>query len=126
MTAVLAMKEVTKVYGTGEAAVRALDNVDFEANGGEVTVVMGPSGAGKTTFLTIAGALLQPTSGSVHISGVELDKARRETAPRCAAQTHRIRLPELQPARIADRAGERRRCDERRSLEGSRGEGPLT
>jgi putative ABC transport system ATP-binding protein len=81
MTAVLSMKEVTKVYGAGEAAVRALDNVDFEAGTGEVTVVMGPSGAGKTTFLTIAGALLQPTSGSVQISGVELTKLGEKQLP---------------------------------------------
>jgi putative ABC transport system ATP-binding protein len=81
MTAVLSMKEVTKVYGTGEAAVRALDNVDFEAVGGEVTVVMGPSGAGKTTFLTIAGALMQPTSGSVAISGIELTTLGEKQLP---------------------------------------------
>jgi putative ABC transport system ATP-binding protein len=75
------MKEVTKVYGTGEAVVRALDNVDFEATPGEVTVVMGPSGAGKTTFLTIAGALMQPTSGSVQISGIELTKLGENELP---------------------------------------------
>ena len=49
---VLTMERVTKVYGTGDAAVKALDDVDFEANIGEVTVIMGPSGSGKTTFLT--------------------------------------------------------------------------
>jgi putative ABC transport system ATP-binding protein len=81
MASVLSMKEVTKVYGAGEAAVRALDNVDFEAAAGEVTVVMGPSGAGKTTFLTIAGALLQPTSGSVQISGIELTKLGERQLP---------------------------------------------
>ena len=81
MTSVLSMKEVSKIYGTGEAAVRALDNVDFEAVAGEVTVVMGPSGAGKTTFLTIAGALLQPTSGTVQISGIELTKLGERQLP---------------------------------------------
>jgi len=81
MTSVLSIKEVSKIYGTGEAAVRALDNVDFEAVAGEVTVVMGPSGAGKTTFLTIAGALLQPTSGTVQISGIELTKLGERQLP---------------------------------------------
>ena len=81
MTAVLSMKEVTKVYGAGDAAVRALDTVNFEAGGGQVTVVMGPSGAGKTTFLTIAGALLQPTSGSVQIAGVDLTKLGERQLP---------------------------------------------
>ena len=66
------MTGVTKTYGSGEAAVHALDNVDFEAQPGEVVVVMGPSGAGKTTFLTIAGALLTPTSGTVDVAGINV------------------------------------------------------
>jgi putative ABC transport system ATP-binding protein len=70
--AILSMEGVTKVYGSGDAAVRALDNVDFQAPAGEVVVIMGPSGAGKTTFLTIAGALLRPTSGRVTVAGIEI------------------------------------------------------
>ena len=66
---ILGMDGVTKVYGSGDSATVALDNIQFNANAGEVVVIMGPSGAGKTTFLTIAGALLQPTSGTVTISG---------------------------------------------------------
>jgi putative ABC transport system ATP-binding protein len=66
------MEKVTKTYGEGDAAVTALRDVDFEANAGEVVVIMGPSGAGKTTFLTIAGALLKPTSGVVEVSGVDI------------------------------------------------------
>lgn len=69
---VLEMRALTKVYGRGEAAVRALDAVDLQVRRGEVVIVMGPSGAGKTTLLTIAGALLRPTSGQVIISGVEV------------------------------------------------------
>lgn len=78
---ILGMDHVTKVYGSGDAAVIALDEVDFEARAGEVVVIMGPSGAGKTTFLTIAGALLRPTSGSVHISGTDITKLGEEDLP---------------------------------------------
>lgn len=81
MTAILSMKEVTKIYGSGEAAVCALDTVDFHASAGEVVVVMGPSGAGKTTFLTIAGALLRPTSGSVEIAGIEITRLSEKELP---------------------------------------------
>ncbi len=69
---ILGMRGITKVYGSGDAATTALDNIDFEARAGEVVVIMGPSGAGKTTFLTIAGALLRPTAGSVTVSGIEI------------------------------------------------------
>ncbi len=69
---VLEMVGVTKDFGSGEALVKALDNVDFSAHCSEVAVVMGPSGAGKTTFLTIAGALMRPTSGTVLVSGTEV------------------------------------------------------
>ena len=78
---VLRMQAVTKVYGTGDAAVTALDSVDFEAQTGEVVVVMGPSGAGKTTFLTIAGALLRPTAGTVEIAGTDITRLREKDLP---------------------------------------------
>jgi len=77
----LGMHAVTKVYGAGDAAVTALDSVDFEARAGEVVVIMGPSGAGKTTFLTIAGALLRPTSGTVEISGTNITALREAQLP---------------------------------------------
>jgi putative ABC transport system ATP-binding protein len=75
------MTQVTKTYGSGDAAVHALDHVDFNVDAGEVVVVMGPSGAGKTTFLTIAGALLTPTSGSVEIAGVDITALGEKELP---------------------------------------------
>jgi len=77
----LRMRSVSKTYGSGDAAVTALDDVDFEAQAGEVVVVMGPSGAGKTTFLTIAGALLRPTSGAVQIAGIDITRLREKDLP---------------------------------------------
>jgi len=77
----LGMKGVTKIYGSGDAATTALDNVDFEARAGEVVVIMGPSGAGKTTFLTIAGALLRPTAGTVTVSGTDITALGEKDLP---------------------------------------------
>ena len=69
---ILKMVGVTKVYGSGDKAVTALDDVSLEARAGEVVLVMGPSGSGKTTLLTIAGALLTPTRGSVWLCGTNV------------------------------------------------------
>jgi len=69
---VLSVEGVTKVYGSGERAVTALDNVSLEARAGEAVLVMGPSGSGKTTLLTIAGGLLRPTRGTVRVCDIEI------------------------------------------------------
>jgi putative ABC transport system ATP-binding protein len=79
--AILEMQNVTKVYGSGDTAVTALESVNFRANAGEVVLIMGPSGAGKTTFLTIAGALLRPTSGTVLLSGADLTQMSEGDLP---------------------------------------------
>jgi len=74
----LRLSGVTKVYGLGESTVTALDAVDFEAKAGEVVVIMGPSGAGKTTFLTIAGTLMKATSGTIEVAGIETAKLKEK------------------------------------------------
>ncbi len=63
---------VTKVFGSGDTAVRAIDGVDLAIQRGEILLVMGPSGSGKTTLLTIIGGLLRPTSGTVRIDGRDI------------------------------------------------------
>jgi putative ABC transport system ATP-binding protein len=65
----LVARGVTLVYGSGETAVRALDGVDFQAQGGEMLALMGPSGSGKTTLLMVLGCLLHPTQGQVQVEG---------------------------------------------------------
>lgn len=63
---------LTKIYGHGEAAVKALDNVTLEIKTGEFVAVMGPSGSGKSTFLSILGCLERPTAGKYYFDGREV------------------------------------------------------
>ncbi len=72
--AILQAKGVTKVFGEGETAVRAVDGVDLDISSGEMVLIMGPSGSGKTTLLTMLGGLLRPTSGSIFIDGTDITK----------------------------------------------------
>lgn len=68
----LELDGVTKVFGSGEVAVTAVDDVSFSVAAGEIVLIMGPSGSGKTTLLSIAGALMKPTSGHVLIAGQDI------------------------------------------------------
>jgi putative ABC transport system ATP-binding protein len=71
-TTVLELREVSKVYGAGPAQVNALRRVNLSVRGGELVAVMGPSGSGKSSLLTIAGSLEEPTSGQVLVMGTDL------------------------------------------------------
>lgn len=63
---------LVKVYGKGDAEVRALDGIDLEIRRGEFTAVMGPSGSGKSTLMHCLAALDSPTSGDVSVDGTQL------------------------------------------------------
>jgi putative ABC transport system ATP-binding protein len=65
---------LTKVYGEGDAAVRALDGVSVEFEAGRFTAIMGPSGSGKSTLLHCMAGLDTPTAGQVFIGDVELNQ----------------------------------------------------
>ncbi|MCH4056698.1 ABC transporter ATP-binding protein [Lapidilactobacillus gannanensis] len=64
----LIFDSVTKIFGEGSSKYVALENINFEAESGQLILVVGPSGSGKTTFLTIAGGLQTPTNGDVKIN----------------------------------------------------------
>jgi len=65
------IRGLTKVFGSGETEVRALDGVDLEIARGEMVAIMGPSGSGKSTLLHLLGALESPTAGSIALAGRE-------------------------------------------------------
>ncbi|HVX45490.1 MAG TPA: ABC transporter ATP-binding protein [Mycobacteriales bacterium] len=70
--AAVSLREVSKQYGRGPGAVRALRGVTIDFRPGTFTAVMGPSGSGKSTLMHCAAGLDRPTSGSVHIGGTDL------------------------------------------------------
>jgi putative ABC transport system ATP-binding protein len=72
--AVVVADDVTRVYGEGDTAVRALRGVSLAIARGKLTAVMGPSGSGKSTLMHILAGLDKPTSGSVSIGGTEITK----------------------------------------------------
>ncbi len=72
------LQNVTKVYGRGEAAVVALDNINLTIERGEFVAVLGPSGSGKSTAMNILGCLDKPTSGHYLFQGVDLGLLNRD------------------------------------------------
>lgn len=69
---ILRCENLTKVYGAGNTAIKALDNVSFSVEKGEFVSIVGPSGSGKSTLLHILGGVDQPTSGKVFINGTDV------------------------------------------------------
>ncbi len=68
------VKNLCKTYQMGEVKIKAIENVNFSINKGELVVILGPSGAGKTTILNILGGMDSPSSGSIIIDGVDISK----------------------------------------------------
>ena len=70
--ALVSATDITRVYGTGEAEVRALDGVSVDFPAGRFTAIMGASGSGKSTLMHVLAGLDRPTSGRVEVDGVDL------------------------------------------------------
>jgi putative ABC transport system ATP-binding protein len=73
LTPLVSARDLTRVYGEGEASVRALDGITVSFPAGRFTAIMGPSGSGKSTLMHILAGLDRPTSGSVSLDGLALE-----------------------------------------------------
>ncbi|AST90876.1 MULTISPECIES: ABC transporter ATP-binding protein [Sutcliffiella] len=69
---ILQIENLSKVYGKGDAAVTALDNVSFSVKKGEFVAIIGPSGSGKSTLLHLLGGVDRPTSGKVLVDNTDI------------------------------------------------------
>jgi len=84
MTALI-VDDVTKVYGSGHTAVRALCQASLELHDNEFLALLGPSGSGKTTLLSVIGGLLSPTEGTVTIGETTLTELSKKEQTRFRA-----------------------------------------
>lgn len=82
MNQMIRIRDLSKVYGEGQMAVKALDRVTLDVDAGEVMMFLGPSGSGKTTLLSVMGGILRATSGSVQIAGTEIVGLSESKLPR--------------------------------------------
>ncbi|CDE33395.1 MAG: ABC transporter ATP-binding protein [Ruminococcus sp.] len=72
------IKKANKQYGSGETAVKALDNVDLSIEKGKIYVILGPSGSGKSTLMNMLGGIDTLTSGSITVDGRNISSANKK------------------------------------------------
>ena len=68
-TPIIAMRGISKTYGTGDSAVTAIKEATFEIFSGETVALLGPSGSGKTTLITMIGCITEPSMGKLSLNG---------------------------------------------------------
>jgi putative ABC transport system ATP-binding protein len=81
-SALIRLRGVSKVYGSGQASLTALRNLDIDVVEGEFVAIMGPSGSGKSTAMNIIGCLDTPTSGQYLFRGVHVETMSRDQRAR--------------------------------------------
>ncbi|MBR2778823.1 MAG: ABC transporter ATP-binding protein [Firmicutes bacterium] len=82
MAGFVELKDVSKIYQMGEVEIRAVDNISFSIEKGEFVVIVGPSGAGKTTILNILGGMDSVSGGSVLVDGEDIAQFRNKELTR--------------------------------------------
>lgn len=83
---IIEVNQLSKIYGSGDTAVKALDGVSLNIAAGQLVAVMGPSGCGKSTLLHLIGGLDQPTSGTVSIEGRDISRMKDDELTRLRRQ----------------------------------------
>ena len=84
LTPVAELIDVSKVYGSGDLTVRALDQLNLTVHRGDYLAVMGASGSGKSTAMNILGCLDRPTSGSYRLNGQSVEQLDDDAWRMCA------------------------------------------
>lgn len=72
MSIIVSLREVNKVYQTGDTSIVALDSTSLDIYSNKLTLIVGPSGSGKTTLISLIGCVVYPTSGRIFIDGQEV------------------------------------------------------
>lgn len=85
-------KKQMNLHKTKDKVKKAVDNISFEANAGEIFGLLGPNGAGKTTTLRSIATLLKPTEGSIHVAGFDVEKEPFEVRRRIGFLTNELKL----------------------------------
>ena len=108
-------RDVTRVWGKGNAATVGVSGVDLDIRHGELVAVVGPSGSGKSTLGALIAGIDTPTSGSLVVNGMRIDRMKTDQLACVARRQRRHRVPGLPSAADADRAGERGAGDRARA-----------
>jgi len=83
---ILKIEKLYKHFGSGDALVRAVNNVSLDIHKGELVLIMGPSGSGKTTLLSMLGTLLKPTSGRIFLNAMDITSMGENRLPAIRAK----------------------------------------
>jgi RND family efflux transporter MFP subunit len=102
------LRGVAKQYQRGAEIVPVLEKLDLDLPRGDFVALMGPSGSGKTTLLNLLGGLDRPTTGSIEVEGLAIDRLSDSKARTMARRQRRFRVPDVQPAAGAHRRAQRR------------------
>ena len=93
MPAVISLNKLTKDFANGKTLTRAVDGISFDVEEGTITGLLGPNGAGKTTTIQMILDLITPTSGSIHIFGLDMKHHREEILNKVNFSSPYVSLP---------------------------------